>query len=108
MPKNLYNQEQKERFLESVHTSDKMRVLFRNVFEYVSTYEENVHADICTWNKAELERVLEKLAGIRSYSSGNRAQLLRRYISWCRDMSLLQASSQWSHWEPSGKTIFHF
>ena len=39
MRKYLYNPEQKERFLESVQTSEKMEQLFRNVFAYVSTDE---------------------------------------------------------------------
>ena len=93
MRKNLYNPIQKERFLESIQTSNTMEDLFRNVFAFVSEEEEARGADVCTWDAEALRECLEKLAGLRSYSSGNRAQLLKRYIRWCLDKHINGASN---------------
>lgn len=81
----MFNAENKERFLEQQRSTQTMDALFRNVFDMIAPYEEEKNADICTWNDAELKKVLEILSGFRSYSSGNRAGLLRRYVKWCLD-----------------------
>ncbi len=88
MPKKknaIYNVEQKERFLAAEGLSETMERLFRNVFEYVAGFEESRGADICTWGADEAREILQSLAGFRSYSSANRAKLLKRYVQWCVD-----------------------
>lgn len=86
MPKrDMYNANLKEQFIQEEVQSEKMKRLFRNVFEFVSKSEEEYSADICTWNSEQLRKELEKLAGLRSYSSANRAKLLKRYVQWCCD-----------------------
>lgn len=53
------------------------------MFDLVAPYEKELSADICTWGVADTKKVLEILSGFRSYSSENRANLLRRYVRWC-------------------------
>lgn len=81
--RTIYNPDLKERFIKEEVSSDNMKRLFRNVFEYASKYEEKNDADLCTWNKDQTQELLESLAGFRSYSSDNRAKLLKRYVRWC-------------------------
>lgn len=96
MPKKknaIYNLEQKERFLAAENPSETMERLFRNVFEYVAGFEESRGADICTWGADEVREILQSLAGFRSYSSANRANLLKRYVQWCVDSHIAGATN---------------
>ena len=100
----MYNAEQKEAFLASAKLTPSMDSLFRNVFLLVAPYEEEKQADICTWGREECQSVLEKLAGFRSYSSDNRAKLLRRYASWCLAENVPGATDNLLSSRASGKS----
>ena len=100
----MYNAEMKERFIEQGNFSQTMEGLFRNVFDLVAPYEEEKCSDICTWDIQECKRVLEVLAGFRSYSSENRANLIRRYVKWCIEQGVPGASDAIFHVKASGDT----
>lgn len=99
----LYNAKTKERFLEQGSFSPSMERLFRNVFDLTAPYEEEYGADVCTWDIARCSRVLEILAGFRSYSSENRANLLRRYAKWCIEDGVPDASDSLLRARASGQ-----
>lgn len=92
MSKQVYNEELKNRFIAESCQTSSMKALFRNVFELVAPEEERLGADICTWGEAPLREMLEKLAGFRGYSSKNRENLLKRYVSWCVNSGVPGAS----------------
>lgn len=81
----MYESERKEQFLSENSITGSMERIFRNAFELIAPLEEQKNADVCTWDEAELKKLLEFLSGFRSYSSDNRAKLLRRYVRWCID-----------------------
>lgn len=100
----MYNAKQKEAFLAAAKLTPSMDSLFRNVFLLVAPYEEEKQADICTWGREECQSVLEKLAGFRSYSSDNRAKLLRRYATWCISENIPGATDNLREVKATGKS----
>lgn len=88
----MYHAEQKERFFTEAGISAPMEKLFRNVFDFTAPYEEEKGADICTWTDEEVKRIYELLSGFRSYSSNNRVNLIKRYLKWCVDSGIQDAS----------------
>ena len=100
----MYNAEQKEAFIASSNLTPAMDALFRNVFLLVAPYEEEKNADICTWSREDCQLVLERLAGFRSYSSENRARLLRRYANWCIEQKVPGATGNLLASRATGKS----
>lgn len=79
----MYNAEQKRAFI--MDFSDKISIVKYafDLFEGIAPYEESLNSDICTWDAATLQPVVEKFCGIRDQSKVRPLYILRGYAEWC-------------------------
>lgn len=84
----MYNEEQKNRFLQDFAGGEKTQARARFLFNSIEAYEEQWSADICTRSTEELDDVLGKIAGVRGSTIFMNLWTLRRYAKWCMDHNI--------------------
>jgi len=81
----MYNEDKKIAFIESITSSESVRVNLINMFNAIEKYEEAWGSDIYTKTFDEIKPVLEQITGFRSSSSKLRIKALKDYSKWCTD-----------------------
>lgn len=89
----MYNEERKRKFIAEFTDSISRRKIAYDAFDIVAKHEEDKSADICTWDKEELQEVLENLIGLRASSGKTRLSIFKGYIKWCINQKIEGARS---------------
>ena len=79
----MYNEELKNRFLESVTESENTRNVYRNIFKTSAKTEEKLGKDVSAMTPEEGAEIAEALVGLRGDSRAKRLYLLKQYVRWC-------------------------
>ena len=98
----MYNQWQKNRFIEQYTNNVSYRDMCRNTFEMFEKYEVEWGADLCTRTSEELTPVIEDICGVRSKSIESRLVVLNEYVKWCQQEGISNTRADFSKIKPSG------
>lgn len=79
----MYNTERKKAFTKDFTVNSGTVQYAHRLFERLAPYEEELGADICTWNVSTLQPIVEKFCGMREQSKTRPLYILRGYASWC-------------------------
>jgi len=89
----LYNEERKMEFISSYTDNENTKRLCITLFKSIADYENAWGADICTRQEEELIPVVESLTGVRFLSRTRKIVILKRYIQWCIERSVPNATN---------------
>lgn len=88
----MFNNELKERFLRESNQLESKQRVYRSIFESTSKFEEEWGADLCTLSKDEAQTVVNNIAGIRNRSTIVITSMLRKYVTWCVENNIPNAT----------------
>ena len=80
----MYNEETKNRFLETLNLSKTTKTRYKRVLEEFEPYEKEWNADLCTRPLKDITPVLGKVLGIRTSSKYSATAVILKYVKWCR------------------------
>lgn len=79
----MYNEELKERFLESVTESEHTRAVYRGIFRITEKFEIEAGLDVCEMDSVTGKKTAESLLNLSGASVEKRLTLLKQYVRWC-------------------------
>ena len=79
----MYNAAQKEQFIREYSTKLGVRTAAQQLFNQISSDEENAGKDLCQMDLETLREVFGKMARIRTTSFYTPYKILRDYTEWC-------------------------
>lgn len=79
----MYNEELKAKFIKNYTSSVSTSEICRYLFNSFEPYEKKWGADLCTKSAAELQPVIDNIAGLRVRSKWMKLIILKDYVKWC-------------------------
>jgi integrase len=89
----LYNEERKMEFISSYTDNENTKRICITLFKSIAGYENDWNADICTKQAEDLIPVIESFTGIRSLSKTRKVIILKKYIQWCIECKIPNATN---------------
>lgn len=80
----MYNEEQKEKFIEFATNADSLERALRGMFNRTAKFEEEYGHDLCEMSVDEMQRVIDEVFGVATVSKRSRISNIREYVRWCR------------------------
>lgn len=96
----MYNEEMKQRFIESEIKTESRKKIANECFTATQKYEEQLDADICTFSLDDLNLVLSQIIGVRRSSEATRMTVLKLYTKWCMSINYPNVSDAILHAVP--------
>ena len=102
----MYNEAQKERFINELTYSISRQHDARRFFDTIEPFEEKWGGDICTRSVEDISSIAPKIFGLRNTSQTLRLVFLREYAKWCLDNNIPGATDSAFHIDSAGADVF--